>query len=70
MGDNLNTFLTRLPNLPRPEPGWKPKPIVKIGTETEFGTVEGMRTQDGERFYFIKDAQGTVSLMPASVIEP
>lgn len=64
--DHLKQFIKRLP----PWDGTHPKPIVSIGTRTQFGTVKGIRSAGGERFYMLEDEYGTVSLMPANLIEP
>ena len=43
--------------------------MVMLGTKTKFGTVSGITCKEGERYYFLIDEVGTVSLMPADVIE-
>lgn len=43
--------------------------LMTLGTETEWGMIVAV-TFTGERYYFIVDAQGTVTMMPASTIEP
>lgn len=43
--------------------------MLKIGTDTKYGRVAGVRTKDGERYYMLLTFDGVVSLMPADVIE-
>lgn len=43
--------------------------VLMIGTETPWGEIVGVSIRDGERFYFLLDADKTVSLMPADVVE-
>ena len=43
--------------------------MITIGTKTLFGVV-GAVLWCGERYYMLMDKVGTVSLMPASVVEP
>jgi len=45
------------------------KALLELGTETIFGRVEGIYWREGERYYFIIDDNGCVSLMPSHTIE-
>ena len=45
------------------------KKIITIGTKTDFGIVEGITFTGGERYYFIEGKFGTVSMLPANVVE-
>lgn len=38
--------------------------ILPIGTETNFGKIESVGCISGERYYWIIDEHGTVSMMP------
>lgn len=40
-----------------------------IGTKTQWGTIQGILTIEGERYYFILRDEETVSLMPAILID-
>jgi len=42
--------------------------IVPIGKKTKFGKVAAVLFTVGERYYMLLD-KGTVSLLPASVVE-
>lgn len=42
---------------------------VPLGTQTHWGEIVAMQYV-GERYYFILDALGGVSMMPADMIEP
>ena len=42
--------------------------MKNIGDKTKFGTITGI-TFKKERYYFIEDKHGTISLMPAYVVE-
>jgi hypothetical protein len=45
-----------------------PRPLA-LGTKVPgYGTVRAVRS-DGERYYFLVDAHGTVSFMPSEIIE-
>lgn len=47
---------------------WRP-PLL-IGTTVEpYGKIQGYRTADGERYYFLAAEDGSVAFMPALVIE-
>ncbi len=43
--------------------------MLKLGTKTKFGKIAAVMNTEGERYYFIIDKKGIVSLMPAKVIE-
>lgn len=45
-------------------------PVVPLGTKTKWGEVTGVSMRDGERYYFILEKGGLVSLFPADVVEP
>ena len=42
--------------------------IVPIGTKTQWGTVDAIGFV-GERYYWMIDKHGCVSMLPASVVE-
>ena len=44
--------------------------MVPIDTPTQWGKVAAIRFADGERYYFLVDKHGMVSMMPACVVEP
>ncbi len=45
------------------------KPIIPLGTVVKpWGKVAAVR-YDGERYYFLIDKDGSVSMMPADVVE-
>jgi len=44
--------------------------IVPIDTETQWGKVAMIRTIEKERYYFMIDKDGGISMMPADVVEP
>ncbi len=47
------------------------KPPLEIGlTVSPYGKIAAIMLTGGERYYFLIDEVGTVSMMPASVIEP
>lgn len=43
--------------------------MILLGTETKFGEVVGITVTGGERYYFLIGKGGTVSLLPADVVE-
>ena len=43
--------------------------LVPIGTTLKHGTVKGYQFMNGERYYFIIGAGGSVGYMPSDVIE-
>ena len=43
--------------------------MLLIGTKTKYGKVSGITCKGGERYYFLIDKYGTVSLLPADLIE-
>ncbi len=43
--------------------------MKKIGSKTKFGKVAMMGFISGERYYWMIDKHGTVSMMPAIIIE-
>jgi hypothetical protein len=43
--------------------------MIPIGSETQWGTVHAVGMIDGERYYWMIDRQGTVSMIPASTLE-
>ncbi len=46
-------------------------PIVPLGTVVKpWGKVSAVGFTGGERYYWLIDEHGTVSMMPASLIEP
>ena len=47
-----------------------PSRLIPLGTLTDFGTVEGIHSRNGERSYFLVDEYGVVTLMPADMLEP
>ena len=44
-------------------------PIVPLGSRTKFGRIASVAWL-GERYYFMVSKSGTVSMMPASEVEP
>ena len=42
--------------------------LLPIGTKTQWGTVQSV-LYDGERYYFLIDERGCISMMPASTVE-
>jgi hypothetical protein len=46
------------------------RPILMPGTHTQYGIIGAVCLTGGERYYQLIDADGTVSLMPADVVEP
>ena len=44
-------------------------PPLPLGTETKYGRIEMIGTTGGERYYWMIDKKGTVSMIPASVVE-
>lgn len=46
-------------------------PPLALGTKVKpWGTVEAVGITGGERYYWLIDKHGTVSMMPACVVEP
>jgi hypothetical protein len=43
--------------------------MLLIGTKTKYGKVSGITCKEGERYYFLIDKYGTVSLLPADLLE-
>ncbi len=43
--------------------------MKKLNTKTKFGKIKAIANLSGERYYFMIDKYGTVSMMPACVIE-
>jgi len=43
--------------------------MIMLGTKTKYGTVSGITCKGGERYYFLIDRFGTVSLLPADMLE-
>lgn len=44
-------------------------PPLPLGTETEYGTIEMIGCLNGERYYWMVDQDGMVSMMPDFIIE-
>jgi hypothetical protein len=42
---------------------------VQLGVVIPLGTVKAVGSVGGERYYWILDKHGTVSMMPADVVE-
>ena len=43
--------------------------IMSLGTQTDFGIIVAVGWV-GERYYWLIDRHGVVSMMPACVVEP
>lgn len=52
-----------------PPSNYPEESLVVIGTKTVFGKVVGITNRGGERYYFLINKHGDVSLMPATLIE-
>ena len=46
----------------------EPRPIVPLGTKTQWGEVAAVQFLNGERYYFMVEGN-SVAYMPASVVE-
>lgn len=44
--------------------------FLPLGTRTRWGSVDGIGIVGGERYYWILDKHGIVSMMPACAVEP
>jgi len=44
-------------------------PIIPLGTVTSWGKVDMVGITGGERYYWMTDRRGVVSMMPADVVE-
>jgi len=44
-----------------------PKPLL-IGTKTKWGTLECVACIEGERYYFMINKHGDVSMMPWAIV--
>lgn len=42
---------------------------IPLGTETEYGTVQAIGRIEGERYYWMVDEHGTVSMIPDFMVE-
>lgn len=42
---------------------------LPLGTRTEWGTIEMVGFTGGERYYWMRDGDGTVSMIPAFMVE-
>lgn len=42
---------------------------LPIGTATEWGSIEGIAFTGGERYYFMRDEDGGVAMVPAFMVE-
>jgi hypothetical protein len=49
--------------------GDKKTKMISLGTRTKFGKVSAIGFISGERYYFLINKFGVVSMMPAAVIE-
>lgn len=45
------------------------KSLIPIGSKTRFGTVQSVSLINGERYYYMINDKGTVSMMPAMIVE-
>ena len=45
------------------------KDFIPLGSETNYGTVHAVGYVGGERYYWLIDKKGTVSMMPSCVVE-
>jgi len=43
--------------------------ILKIGKETQWGKISAVGTVGNERYYWMIDDNGVVSMLPAYVVE-
>lgn len=43
---------------------------LRLGTVTEWGRIDMIGSLQGERYYWMTDWRGVVSMMPADVVEP
>ena len=43
--------------------------MLKLGSKTKYGKVVGVTFTGGERYYFLMGKGGTISLLPADVLE-
>ena len=44
--------------------------MLRLGTVTEWGRIDMIGSLEGERYYWMTDSRGVVSMMPADVVEP
>ena len=42
---------------------------LALGTKTEWGTIDMIGTTGGERYYWMTDKHGCVSMIPAFIVE-
>jgi len=64
----------KAPNPPAPkfEPPAPPGPPLPLGAKTQWGVITAVTYfggQFGERYYFMVDKHGTVSMMPEGAVE-
>jgi hypothetical protein len=45
-------------------------PPLSLGTKTPWGTVQAVALTGGERYYWMQDRSGVISMMPWFVVEP
>ena len=43
--------------------------MLLLETKTKYGTISAIACIEGERYYFLIDRFGTVSMLPADVLE-
>ena len=43
--------------------------MIRLGTKTQFGIIAMIGCIEGERYYWMIDRHGVVSMMPACVVE-
>jgi hypothetical protein len=43
--------------------------MLRLGDKTEYGTVQMIGRTGGERYYWMVDDDGVVSMMPAIIME-
>ena len=43
---------------------------LRLGTVTEWGKIDMVGVTGGERYYWMTDKRGVVSMLPADVVEP
>ena len=50
-------------------PQGAPRPPIPLGTKTKWGKIGAVGTTIGERYYWMVDKTGGVSMIPASTLE-
>jgi hypothetical protein len=53
---------------PQPETE-NPPGLIPLGTKTQWGNIAMVGFTGGERYYWMKDKHGCVSMMPAFIVE-